>query len=734
MIEVSQMKQHDNDRSGSLAKKGPVAFFSLRFLLAGGLIALFFSINPLAFASDIFTQKTEQENNLRNKISNGISSILKPNEYVVNVTISIEDDTESVERRAKQKAALKEAEEKAARELEEKKKEEEKQREKQAKDAANPFVRNAQEYDNGENALFIDKFDLPFPIQLGGQTEDEKNKNEPSLREILGQINLNQESVSIMDRIKNVTVEVLIDKSVSPLRQDMVKDLLQRIVTPIAAVTPQVSYASIGLIPPDEANAKREEEEARLAKLKLELEEAKKAAERVEENPVLKMIREFKIPIAIVLFALLIGFLGFALLGRMIQFGNKFLTTLDEAFTKTPAQQAAAHAPTGAGGEGVGGMLAGQLSMSGGTISLDDDVPLVGFDRFMSLLKSSPNEALLLIRRWINQQAEGSTQALTIIIKKSSTDDLLYIFDNLSVTERAQWKKNLVTDMDKNNLRLGDTFIEAQIMEDIILPPPTLDKESKKILSRITPQECARILRDDFEIGSILLNVLPTDFIADTYELIDQETALLLSDYGLNYTDGLLNEKREELTKLLSTLDTKQKSVYAPFLDKIVDMIPYVGLEKERALFDSLYRNGKVEILKEVARENFPGELINRLSEDVVRKILMKYKRDQRVEFLLSLDDAEREFYLSVFGDKNSKMRSFIEADMELILENESKVSTIKSFKEKIGRAFIQFFRKELSIDESASPEIDRIIDDWIGEKAQQGQTTSTTLDVRNAA
>ena len=701
--------------------------------------------NPYGFSNDIFSQKTAHENNLRDKVTKGISSILKPNEYVVNVNITLDDEELSAIKRAKRKANLKNAEEEAKKELDQKKKEDKSlsadqdkadQDKKEEDKKKNPLVRNADSYNNGENSLFIDKFDFSAPLQIGPEKDDFNNSDKNgdranrdranreadalSTKAILGQISLSQDTPSVIDRIKNIDIEVIMDSSVSPLRQNMVKDLLNKINSPIANIIPKIVYTAINLIPPDEAKAQKEAEAAELEKAKAELEAAKA---KNEEPAIIKLLKEFKIPLAIILFALLIGVLGFALLNRMIQFGNKFLSTMDEAFTKSPSQQAAELPQTGSGGEGVG--ISGNMSMSGGTISLDDDVPLVGFDRFMSLLKSAPNEALLLVRRWINQRGEGAVEGLTIIVKKSSTDDLLYIFDNLSVTERALWKKHLVTNMDRNNLRLGDTFIEAQIMEDIILPPPTIDKESKKILSRITPKECAEIIKDDFEIGSILLNVMPTDFIVDSYELLDQETSLLLSDYGLNYTDGLLNEKKEELAKILAKLDDKQRAQYAPFLDKLVDMIPYVGMEKERPLFDSLYTNGQIDILKEVALTNFPAELLNRLPEEVIRKNVMKYPRKQRVEFLLSLDEEEREFYLAVFGDSSSKMRSFIEADMAVVRENEALIKAIKNFKEKIGRAFIQFFRKELTSDETILPELNKLIEDWIDEKGTREEPTT---------
>ncbi len=695
-------------------KQQLATFLFLNFIVFAFLLPVK-DASSIDFGSDIFSQKAAHENNIRDKLSKGIGSILKPNEYVLNVTITLEDEALAAQKRAKKKAEVERAENQVKNQLA-----------KESQDNKQTPIVNAGDYNDGENALYIDKFDFSAPLGLDVNLQNNASN--------IGQLQIGS-TPSIIDRIKDISVEILIDQNVSALRQSMVKELTQKINSPIAEILPNINFSTISLIPLEEINAlkaKKAKEIAmdRAAEVKAKADEIK--AKEVN-NPFIKWLQDLKIPIAIILFGILMALVSLAAIGKLMKFGNKFLGTLDEVFSKSPSQQAAELPATGAGGEGFG--AGSSVSMSGGSLSLDDDVPLVGFDRFMSLLKSSPNEALLLIRRWINQKPEGAIEGLTIIVKKSSTDDLMYMFDNLNVNERAKWKKLLMTDMDRNGLRLGDTFMEAQIMEDIILPPPTIDKEAKKILSKISPQECADIIKNDFEIGSILLNVLPTDFIADTYELLDSETALLLSDYGLNFTDGLLNEKKDDLNKILEKLNDQQNTQFAPFLDKIVEMIPFVGPEKEKTLFDSLFRNDQITILSDVSKEFFPTELIQRLPEDVIRKILMKYPRKQRVEFLLSISEADREFYLSVFGTESSKMRSFIEADISVVRENLTLMKSIKNFKDRIGRSFTHFFRTELKLDESVLSDIEKIIDEWIDHKSVHDEISTTDMyDFKEAA
>ncbi|MBL6990186.1 MAG: hypothetical protein ISR65_10430 [Bacteriovoracaceae bacterium] len=670
---------------------------------------------PNDVENNILLQKLAHENNIRERFTKGVSTILKPEEYLLSISIELQSEAELEKNRAERK---KKRDELRAKELKEAKEKGE-----SAKIKAGDFVvGDITRYEDGEDLLYMDKFDFSTPLEIS-KPEDRGESSRPYQSFADGGVYVE----TIADRVKNINVEVLIENSISKESTTMVQNLLAKINTPVLGLTPKISFGRIALIPLDELKKKQEEKVELDKKKKQELEDAQKRedelkAKMAEMKARTKKLQEvdwlegFKTPLAIVIAALAMLLIGYYFVTSGIKFGNKFLTTIDDVFSRPGTAAERAGPPTGAGGEGVG--LA-SMEMSGGSFSLDDDVPLVGFDRFVSLLKSSPTEALLLIRRWISNEEDGTLEALTIVIKKASTDELLYMFDNLTVNERSQWKKKLKTNLTRQGLRLGDTFMEAQIMDGIILPPPTLDLTSKEILSRLSPQECAELIQDDFEVGSVLLNVLPFDFLARTFDHVDPETTLLLADYGLNYTDGLLNEKKEELKEMLLKIKDKQNPAYTPFLDKIIEMIPNVGIAKEDALFDSLFRNGQTETLKQVAIQHFPASLIKKAPQDFIKKIIMKYPRKQRVEYLLSLTTEDRTFFLSIFGGDTEKMRSFIEADLEVVAKNEILLTKIKKNKDKIGKAFIQFVREYISDNKASLPEMERLVEDWVDNKTQ---------------
>lgn len=714
------------------------------------IIFLFPFVLALGESMDLYSLKIQHENTLQDKISRSLRTILSSNEFLINVSINLKPDALIETNGSTNNANSTTSTTSATTPTTQNTTETPNNLTNEATSTQNPstpnpstvIVKPIENYDNGENSLFIDKFDFSTPIEITMPNNNATTSTSQSVTPqqsavpitTNNQIQLvNEKATTLFDKISDIKIEIILDSNLDDSTITMVKDLITRVNLPLFNVLPQISYSSISLIPTEIVKAKKQELEAQKAKAAAEQVKAQETMNTAKEDPIIKLLKDLKVPLAIVVVGIMLSLMSVFAVGKLMKFGNRFLGTIDDVFSKPLSQQAReAGPPTGHGGEGIG--LQGSLSMAGGSISLDGDVPLVGFDRFSELLKSAPTEALLLIRRWLNNPQEGSDEALTIIIKKATTDDLLYIFDNLTVQERSQWKKHLVTILDRDGLRIGDTFMEAQIMNDIILPPPTIDKNSKRILSKISPEECAAIIKDDLELGSILVNVLPTDFIVNVYDHIDSNLAQELTDYGLNYTDGLLNEKKDLLDKALQKLEARQREVFAPFQDKLIEMIPIVGLNKEKSLFDSLIANGKIETVKHIAKRNFPGELIPRLSPETIRKFLMKYPRNPRIEFLLSLNDREREFYMSVFGDESAKMRSFIKADMDLIAKNLSLIKQIEMNKDTIGRAFVSFFRKELSKDETVQNEINILIDEWLSLKKSQVRDYSNVYNIREAA
>ena len=145
---------------------------------------------PYNFGTDILSQKTAHENNIRERLSRGIESILKPNEYVVNVNIVLEKDELAAAKKAERDAKTKELLDLQKKERDSKKKDSttdsEKDQQKNAAEAPTttpeastvqkatrnvtvPTITAIERYDNGENSLFIDKFDFQeaFSLKVG---------------------------------------------------------------------------------------------------------------------------------------------------------------------------------------------------------------------------------------------------------------------------------------------------------------------------------------------------------------------------------------------------------------------------------------------------------------------------------------------------------------------------------------------------------------------------------------
>jgi len=507
-----------------------------------------------------------------------------------------------------------------------------------------------------KDTLFIEKFDLTTPLEI----IDKRG--------------------SIEARLDTIDLEILIDKETRPIKIRMVKALVKRLSRPVLGVEPVITYTSMPIIAPP------------LPKIK------------PKEMTWLERLKEWlvtlKNPIGLMFASILLFILGWLLVSRLLAFGNRFLTTLKEVFNPEIEE-----------------------SFEDMDESISDDVQddldsgelvLAGYNKFLELLENNADEALLLVRRWLSIKMDGSEEALTIIVRQSTTQQLIYLFENTTLEERKEWKHMLLTNLSLNKLRKGDNFIESQILDDHLLPPPALDSETKKILSEMTPEECANVAHEDMEIGAILLNVLPAGFIVRVYEHLDAEDIEMLADYGMRYTESLLEEKKTRLKDLLMEHHIPEENIKAPFLEKITDLIPVVSSTSERALFHSLMNNNQIHLLKETAHKYFPSELLENLPNEILRTSFLKYPTKRKIEFLLSRDEEQRNFYLDILGDETSKVRELLDVDLSTGLEDEFIMQKMQENSDQIWVDFIAFMRTQLRHDINAKDDMERVINEWI--------------------
>ena len=143
----------------------------------------------------------------------------------------------------------------------------------------------------------------------------------------------------------------------------------------------------------------------------------------------LELLQRFEVILAILLGSLILGTFAWILFNRWAQMSeSKQESEMAAEMNGGPGNQ-----PTDDKGESVT-----KIDMGDG--ASDEKLLVNGVERFETFLKNQKNEAVLMIKKWINSGTDQENLALRSIVQLLNNDDLIVIFNSLHQEERDKWK------------------------------------------------------------------------------------------------------------------------------------------------------------------------------------------------------------------------------------------------------------------------------------------------------
>ena len=116
----------------------------------------------------------------------------------------------------------------------------------------------------------------------------------------------------------------------------------------------------------------------------------------------------------------------------------------------------------------------------------DEKLLVNGVERFETFLKNQKNEAVLMIKKWINSGTDQENLALRSIVQLLNNDDLIVIFNSLHQEERDKWKSLLGDSLDDSEISQASAFISSEIIKDILVPSEIDDVEAADLLLKLS--------------------------------------------------------------------------------------------------------------------------------------------------------------------------------------------------------------------------------------------------------
>ncbi|MCO4793110.1 MAG: hypothetical protein KC493_05340 [Bacteriovoracaceae bacterium] len=730
--------------------------FTLLFMMGQQITPLYSQDFGATFLPSIEWQKQELEENINKKLINSLKPIIKSNEYLIDIQIEAKvpekPEFNKTDEEAALDAAVAESDAKKKKE-EEGKTEEEKvaeankaEEEKKKKENKNKVrISDVDPKDIPEDAVLFSKLGLEAPliddfndfqpdgkIILSMKQEDPEKDNliekqkekiekaqakldesktkEDSLRKKLQALKTKpkpsaveqlwkyNESVDIFKNLKSVKVKVQLNEELAQDTRDTISTVLNSINFNLGKVKPQIAIEYVNM-----------------------KEKFKKDILPSKLKDIIDYASKFSVALGLLLSALLMGLVAFVIF-RMY---------------KKMKENEQAQAAAGAGGAGAGGDsgsddddededdMGGAFSMGGEDMAGG----LNGIERFRTFLSKNEVDASMLIKKWIKSAEKEEQNALRAVVQQLDNSELVKIFDKLTPDERAEWKKYLNKSVDGDGLIRANVFISTQIVEEIIVPAAITDPETQDLLLKIKPEQAAKFVQENPDLGKILMNVMNTKFVSKIIDNLDNSYIDNVIDSSIEFDNSEIESNLDSFKSKLGEYQDEKKRI--PFLERVAELIPIASPSRETSLFKALAKSGDEDGMYNLASQYFPAVLVPELPINFLKTILQKYSMGPKIEMLLSIDESLKDHFVGIFAPEGSKANDMLQLEFEKAENDISVQRRVRENGEDIWKEFVDFSRKEIKNDKTVAGDIDSMVSEWVGKvcKGQSPEQAAQSLE-----
>jgi hypothetical protein len=334
-----------------------------------------------------------------------------------------------------------------------------------------------------------------------------------------------------------------------------------------------------------------------------------------------------------------------------------------------------------------------------------------GYERFKQCLENHSDDAITIIRSWLNDGDELSVLALRGIAQEASPEEMEKLMNGLTEQQRDKWKSLLGHHLEGQDLKVANKHIFQEVVKSFLVPSRIKDGELLNLVMELGPKStCDFLLRYKDQIG-ILMNILSPAAVGKVLAQVEDNTADEWLMKGSEFDVKTMEEKVPHLKDALKSF--KELNTPAPFAQRIMAMIPVASPAREGNLYRALARAGSPSMVVEVASQNFPSELIVDLPAPFLKEVMQSYPVHKRVELLFSRPEEQRSHLLEILAESGTPARDMLDMELENITRDPSRISSIEGRSDEIWQEFVKSSRIILSKSSSYTNFSEQLVKEW---------------------
>lgn len=332
------------------------------------------------------------------------------------------------------------------------------------------------------------------------------------------------------------------------------------------------------------------------------------------------------------------------------------------------------------------------------------------FERFQQCLEQHSDEAVNMVRNWLNEDEEASLLALRGVAQQVNAADMEKLMAGLSSEQRDKWK-NLIHHLEPKDLVTANKHIFQEVIRYFLVPTKIKDGELLNLIMELNSKATFEFINANKIHTGAMMNLLNPVIVGKILAEVDDDTADKWLALGAQFDIKKMDEVLPTLKEALRA--HKEANGPAPFAQRIMTMIPTSSPKREGVLFRALAKAGNAGMVTEIAKRHFPSELILELPVPFLKEVLQSYPISKRVEFLQSRPEDVRANLIDILAETGTPARDMLDMELENISNDASKVQAISDRSEDIWYDFVKLSRMSLSKNSSYATILNQLIQEW---------------------
>lgn len=342
----------------------------------------------------------------------------------------------------------------------------------------------------------------------------------------------------------------------------------------------------------------------------------------------------------------------------------------------------------------------------------EDDVQSKhGLERFQQCLSQHPDEAINIVRIWLNDADDKSVMNLRAVAQQCSREEMEILMAGLFSDQCDKWKSFLGAHLESAEVALANKNIFHDVVKTLLVPSKIKDGELLNLIMELNAVRTCEFLEKNAKLVGIMMNILsPTTVSRVLAQISDDKVDQWLSE-GSSFQDKNLETDLATLKEKL--ISFKAATSPSPFAQRIAGMIPSSSPTREASLYRALIKCGGIGMVNDVAKKNIPYELVMNLSPVLLRESLQSLPMAKRVEIISSRETDEQTALLDAVAEPNTPARDMMDMELENLKNDANKLSQITAQSEELWQEFVKVTRMLVSKNTAHSTMVNELVTEW---------------------